>query len=147
MTSLTLVRQIVARPSIVFDALASPEGIRHWWGPEEAPVLIAESDPRVGGHFRVRFRLLDGSEHECSGEFLEVRKPERLVMTWRWLGGVADPGESRVEINLRPIPQGTELVFTHSQLANEETRASHEWGWSGALGKLMRYFQEMPKEI
>lgn len=141
MTSLTLVRQIVARPSIVFDALASPEGIRHWWGPDGGPVLIAESDLRVGGHFRVRFRLLDGSEHECGGQFLEVRKPERLVMSWRWLEGGDDPGESRVEINLRPIPKGTELVFTHSLLGSEAARVSHEWGWSGALEKLMSHFQ------
>ena len=55
MTSLTLVRRIAARPSIVFDALTTPEGIAGWWGPDGGPVLVAESDPRVGGRFRVRF--------------------------------------------------------------------------------------------
>jgi uncharacterized protein YndB with AHSA1/START domain len=30
MTSLTLVRRIGARPSIVFDALTTPEGIARW---------------------------------------------------------------------------------------------------------------------
>jgi uncharacterized protein YndB with AHSA1/START domain len=140
-TSLTLVRRIAARPSIVFEALTTPEGISCWWGPDEGPVLIAETDVRVGGRFRVRFRLLDGSEHESSGEYLEVRRPERLVMTWNWLGGQEDPGESRVEFDLRPIPEGTELTFTHLQLATEETRASHEQGWSGALDKLTRHFQ------
>ena len=34
MTSLTLVRRIKARPEIVFDALATPDGIAHWWGPD-----------------------------------------------------------------------------------------------------------------
>ena len=67
MTSLTLVRRLNARPSIVFDALITPEGISRWWGPDDGPVLVAETDPRVGGRFRVRFRMLDGSEHECSG--------------------------------------------------------------------------------
>jgi uncharacterized protein YndB with AHSA1/START domain len=141
MTSLTLVRLIAARPSIVFDALTTPEGIACWWGPDAGPVLIAETDVRVGGHFRVRFRKLDGLEHESSGHYLEVRKPERLVMTWRWLGGQEDPGESRVEIDLRPIPEGTELTFTHSALANEDARRSHEEGWVGALSKLVRHFQ------
>jgi uncharacterized protein YndB with AHSA1/START domain len=46
-------------------------------------VLVAETDPQVGG----RFRMLDGSEHESSGEYLEVVKPERLSMSWRWTGG------------------------------------------------------------
>jgi uncharacterized protein YndB with AHSA1/START domain len=140
-TSLTIVRKIAARPSIVFDALTTPEGIVRWWGPDDGPVLIAESDVRVGGRFRVRFRKLDGFEHESSGQYLEVRKPERLVMSWRWLGGEEDPAESRVEISLRPIPEGTEVTLTHSALSSEEARLSHQDGWSGALDKLVLNFQ------
>jgi uncharacterized protein YndB with AHSA1/START domain len=143
MTRLTLVRRIGARPSIVFAALTTSEGIAHWWGPDAGPVLIAETDVRVGGRFRVRFRMLDGSEHESSGEYLEVRSPERLVMSWRWLCGEEDPNESRVELDLRPIAGGTELTLTHSALFSEETRRSHEEGWSGALDKLVQHFQAM----
>jgi uncharacterized protein YndB with AHSA1/START domain len=136
MTSLTLVRRIKARPSIVFDAVTTAEGIAQWWGPDAGPVLIAETDARKGGRYRVRFRKLDGTEHESSGEFLEVVPPERVVMSWRWEGGQEDPNESRVEILLRPIPEGTELTFTHSLLRDEESRRSHEGGWTGALDKL-----------
>jgi uncharacterized protein YndB with AHSA1/START domain len=136
MTSLTLVRRIKARPSIVFDAVTTPEGIAQWWGPDAGPVLIAEADPRKGGCYRVRFRKLDGTEHESSGEFLELLRPERVVMSWRWKGGQEDPNESRVEIVLRAIPEGTEITFTHSLLSGEDTRRSHEEGWSGALDKL-----------
>lgn len=140
MTSLTLVRQIKARPSIVFDALTTPEGIAVWWGPDDGPVLLAETNPRVGGRFRVRFRMLDGSEHESSGEYLEVLRPERLRMTWRWEGGVEDPEESLVEIKLRAVAEGTELTFTHSRLHDEESARGHERGWTGALDKLERHF-------
>ncbi|HEX3535616.1 MAG TPA: SRPBCC domain-containing protein [Stellaceae bacterium] len=140
MTSLTLVRRIKARPSIVFDALTSPEGIACWWGPDEGPVLVAETDPRVGGHFRVRFRMVDGSEHESTGEYLAVVKPERLSMSWRWTGGVEDPGASLVEIRLRPVSEGTELTLTHARLHDEETCRSHKDGWTGALDKLERHF-------
>jgi len=70
-------------------------------------VLIAETEVRVGGRFRVRFRKLDNSEHESSGEYLEVVRPQRLAMSWRWLGR-EDPGESRVEFDLRPIAEGTD---------------------------------------
>ena len=90
MTSLTLVRRIGARPSVVFDALTAPEAIREWWGPDAGPVLIAETDPRVGGRFRVRFRMLDGSEHESSGEYLEVdpaaTPDDELALADRWWG-------------------------------------------------------------
>jgi uncharacterized protein YndB with AHSA1/START domain len=136
MTSLTLVRRVKARQSIVFDAMTTAEGIAQWQSPDAGPVLIAESDPRKGGRFRVRFRSLDGTEHESSGEYLEVVRPERVVMSWRWKGGIEDPNESRVEIMLRAIPEGTEITFTHSLLHDEETRRTHEEGWTGALAKL-----------
>jgi uncharacterized protein YndB with AHSA1/START domain len=140
MTSLTLVRRIKARPEIVFDAITTSEGIAQWWGPDAGPVLVAEADVRVGGRYLVRFRMLDGTEHESRGEYLEVVRPERVVMSWRWTGGMEDPGVSRVEMTLRPIPEGTELTFTHSQLKDEETRRSHEEGWTGSLRKLEANF-------
>ncbi|WP_158923769.1 SRPBCC domain-containing protein [Acidisphaera sp. S103] len=143
MTTLTLVRRIAARPLIVFDALTTPDGIAWWWGPDDGPVLLAETDIRVGGRFRVRFRMLDGSEHESRGQYLEVDKPNRLVMSWRWHRG-GEPEEtgeeSRLEIDLRPITTGTELTFTHARLQTEVSRHSHEQGWNGALDKLVRHF-------
>jgi uncharacterized protein YndB with AHSA1/START domain len=139
-TSLTLVRRIKARPSIVFDACTTPEGITQWWGPDAGPVLIAETDLRKGGLYRVRFRLLDGTEHECSGEYLDVVRPELVVMSWRWKGGEEDPNESRVEIALKAVPEGTEIRFTHSHLHDDETRRSHEAGWTGSLDKLEARF-------
>lgn len=140
MTSLTLVRRIKARPSVVFDALTRPEGIRQWWGPDAGPVLAAECDVRVGGRYRVRFRTLDGTEHESAGEYLEVDPPHRVAMTWRWTEGGGDGGESRIEASLRAIEGGTELTFTHSRLESEASAQGHERGWSGALDKLDALF-------
>lgn len=144
MTSLTLVRRIKARPSIVFEAMTTPEGITHWWGPDLEPVLVAESDPRPGGRFRVRFRTSDGLEHESHGAFLEVTPPSRVVMSWRWLGGAEDPGESRIEIVLKAVSDGTEVTFTHSRLHDEESSRSHLDGWTRAFAKLEAYLANSP---
>ena len=133
MTSLTLVRRIKARPSVLFDLLVTAEGIAQWWGPDAGPVLLSESDPRVGGRFRLRFRRLVGDEYETSGEFLEIVRPERVRMSWLWSG---DTEASEIAMVLRPIPEGTELTFTHSRLPDDETARSHEKGWSGSLDKL-----------
>jgi uncharacterized protein YndB with AHSA1/START domain len=142
MTSLTLVRRIRARPSIVFDALTTPDGIAQWWGPDAGPVLLAETDVRIGGRFRVRFRMLDGTEHESAGEYLEIVEPKRLVMSWQWTNG-GEPEEagemSRIEIDLKRIDTGTEITFTHARLRTEASRTSHERGWAGALDKLVRH--------
>jgi uncharacterized protein YndB with AHSA1/START domain len=143
MTSVTLVRRIRARPSIVFDALTTPDGIAQWWGPDAGPVLLAETDVRIGGRFRVRFRRLDGTEHESAGEYLEIVKSKRLVMSWQWTnGGVSEEaGEvSRIEIDLKRIDTGTEITFTHARLRTQASRASHEQGWAGALDKLVLHF-------
>ena len=147
MTSLTLVRRIRARPSIVFDALTTPDGIAQWWGPDAGPVLFAETDVRIGGRFRVRFRMLDGTEHESTGEYLEIVEPKRLVMSWQWTNG-GEPEEtgevSRIEIDLKRIDTGTEIIFTHARLRTQASRASHEQGWAGALDKLVRHFSTEP---
>jgi uncharacterized protein YndB with AHSA1/START domain len=143
MSSLTLVRRIRARPAIVFEALTMPEGIAQWWGPDSGPVLAAETDLRVGGRFRVRFRMLDGTEHESTGEYLEVIEPKRLVMSWQWIGGGESEEQgavSRIEIDLKRIDAGTEITFTHAQLRTEASRSSHERGWSGSLDKLERRY-------
>jgi uncharacterized protein YndB with AHSA1/START domain len=140
MSSLTLVRLIKARPQIVFDAVTTAEGIAHWWGPDAGPVLVSEADPRVGGRYRVRFlRLLDDTQYECSGEFLEIVRPERVLLSWHWKDGVPDPGESRVQFTLKSVTEGTELTLVHSQLRDEEGRLSHEGGWAGALDKLQAH--------
>ncbi|WP_156679958.1 SRPBCC family protein [Sphingomonas profundi] len=135
-TSLTIVRRMRASPDTVFAALIRPELIARWWGPDDGPVLLSEADARVGGAFRVRFRMLDDSEHESVGTYLEVAAPTRLAMTWRWIGR-PDP-ESLLEFDLRPIAGGTELTLTHSRLPDAGERDGHRLGWSGALDKLER---------
>jgi len=143
MTSVCLVRRIAARQAIVFEALITAEGIRSWWGPDDGPATSAEVDARVGGGFRVRFRTVDGLEHECAGEFLEIERPRRVVMSWRWTrnGQIEEHDrESRVEIRLRAIETGTELTLVHSLLSDENSARAHEGGWDGALQKLIRQF-------
>ena len=109
MTSMTIVRRIAARPAIVFEALSTEEGMTSWWGPADVPVLVAKADLHVGGRFQVRFRTADGLEHVCAGEFLEIVRPERIVMSWQWtVNGAPEEQESisRVELHLRAIDTG-----------------------------------------
>ena len=144
MRSLTLVRRIAARPSIVFEAMTTAEGVAAWFGPDDLPVVRAEMDARVGGAYRVHFRTLDGRDHEACGEFLEVAPPRRIVMSWSWaVGGELDEQGriSRIEIELAPIADGTELTFTHADLSSEASEKSHAQGWTGAFDKLVRHLE------
>jgi uncharacterized protein YndB with AHSA1/START domain len=151
MTEAVLVRRIAARPGIVFDALVTADGIASWWGPHDEPAISAKVDPRVNGNFEVRFRTFDGREHECTGQFLEIVKPTRVVLSWRWAHGgepdeVAADNVSKVEFRLRAIDTGTELTLIHSALRTELSAQSHEGGWGGALQKLLRKFPETSQQ-
>jgi len=150
MTSITLVRRIAARPSIVFEALTTADGVAAWWAPDDLPALVAEVDARVGGAFRIRFPSLDGDEHEALGEYLEVVPPRRLVMSWRWVhGGVAEEldGVSRIEFELRPIDIGVELTVTHTDLRNDASAIIHESGWADSLARLSRLLEGAAERI
>jgi len=144
MTRLTLVRVIPARPSIVFEAITTAEGVSEWWGPDDLPVVGAELDARVGGGYRVHFRTVDGREHEVRGEYLEVVPPRRIVMSWRWAFG-GEPDEagrtSQVEIDLAPVAGGTQLTLTHTELWSEVSANGHVQGWAGSLDNLIRYME------
>jgi len=141
MSAITLVRRIKARPSIVFDALTTDDGMAAWWGPDELPVIRAEIDATVGGAYRVRFRSRDGLEHEASGTILELVPQHRIVMTYQYThaGEPAEHGRtSRVEFELEAAAGGTVLTFTHTDLADEVSARSHTSGWTGAFDKLVR---------
>lgn len=149
-TSLTLVRRIAARPSIVFECLTTADGVAAWWGPDDLPVLLAEVDPRIGGVFRIRFRTLDGGEHEACGEFLELVPTQRIAMSWRWIFG-GEPEEfgrtSHIECDIRPIEGGSELTFTHENLRNAASVESHTMGWTGSMAKLVARLGEFASTL
>ena len=76
-------RTFAASADDVFDAWTSPEVMRRWFPPApdwEAPE--AEVDLRVGGRVRVVMRRPDGTEIGAGGEYTQIDRPHRLVMTW-----------------------------------------------------------------
>ena len=132
--SLKHVRRIRAAPERVFEAFIDPRELVHWWGPDEGPTLSAEADVRVGGHFRVVFRTMDGERHESLGEYLEIDAPRRLVMAFWW---VTTPHlRTRVTVSIDPIDDGARLTLLHEGFDDTGSRDSHEAGWAGALDKL-----------
>ena len=133
--SLTIVRRINAPPATVYAAITTPALMLQWWGPDAGPTIRAEADVRPGGRFSIAFRLLNGDEHNPTGVYREVVPDTKLVFTWEWPG--MPERESLVTFLLKPISGGTELTLIHEKLPDEETRASHESGWSGLLDKLI----------
>ncbi|MCJ8156480.1 SRPBCC domain-containing protein [Sphingomonas sp. LaA6.9] len=132
--SLTITRFMKAPPAKVFAAWTDPEKLLRWFGPDSSPVLSAETDPRPGGKYGIRFCTADGEEHFAHGEYVDVVENVQLVFTWKWI--TFPERESLVTVQLRPVDGGTELTLIHEKLFDEEVRDSHHQGWSGCLDKL-----------
>jgi uncharacterized protein YndB with AHSA1/START domain len=135
--SLTLKRRLNAPPVKVYGAWTDSTKISRWFGPENAEVLHAETDVRVGGRFRIVFRGPDGEEQDVGGVYREVLPNERLVFTWAWR--TTPERESLVTVALKPEGEGTLLTLMHEQFFDEAARDRHGHGWSGTLDKLENY--------
>ena len=81
LATVRITRHIDASPERVFDAWLEPEKIRLWMLPSSEAVIRAEVDARVGGAFSFVVRR-KGEEIDHRGEYLEMKRPLRLVFTW-----------------------------------------------------------------
>jgi uncharacterized protein YndB with AHSA1/START domain len=116
---------IEAPPEAVFEFLVDPEKLLRWMGEK------ADIDPRPGGRF-----WLDLGQGTAEGEYLEVVPPERVVLTWGWVGSdTVPPGSSTLRIELSPVDGGTELRLRHSGLPGDECD-KHLEGWLYFGGRL-----------
>jgi uncharacterized protein YndB with AHSA1/START domain len=137
--SLTLKRRLNALPAKVYGAWTDSARISHWFGPENAEILRAETDVRVGGRFRIVFRGPDGEEHDVGGVYREVVPNEKLVFTWAWR--TTPERESLVTVALTRDGDGTLLTLMHEQFFDEAARDRHVRGWNETLDKLESYLR------
>src|SRR3984893_6381836 len=136
--SLTLERLLTAAPAKVFSAWTDPKKIGRWFCPVACEPVLAETDARVGGRYRIVVRAQSGEEHDVSGTFREVVPNRRLVFTWAWR--TTPERESLVTVELKPDGDGTLLTLTHEQFFDEDARDRHQGGWNGAMDKMEKLF-------
>ena len=137
--SLTLKRRLNAAPAKVYAAWTDPAKIARWFGPSEvvAGSVRADIDARVGGRYRVSFKMQDGEHHEVAGVYREMVPNRKLTFSWAWHS--TPERESQVTISLKPDGDGTLLTLQHEQLFDQAARDGHESGWIGTLDKLQKY--------
>ena len=138
--ALTLKRRLNAPPAKIYRAWTDAAKISRWFGPEDAEILRAETDVRVGGRFRIVFRGPDGEEHDVGGVYREVVPNQKLVFTWAWRS--TPERESLVTVALKRDGDATLLTLLHEQFFDEAARDRHGRGWSATLDKLESYVRE-----
>jgi uncharacterized protein YndB with AHSA1/START domain len=142
--ALTVRREIAAPADVLFDAWLDAESLGTWLRPSGTKATRAETDPRVGGAFRIVMDL-DEASVEHAGTYREIDRPRRLVFTW------SSPGtqfrESVVTVTFESASDSSTLVEIHQVgLPNEEARTNHHAGWSDILLELDRNFDIKRKD-
>ena len=137
--ALVLRRTYKAPRERVFDAWVKPEIFRRWMGPSDVAVAEMSFDARVGGKYRIVMVAPDGERFVVFGTIREYRRPERLSYTWQWEDddGAPEGNETLLALDFHDRDGDTELVLTHENFANAESRDRHNEGWSNALEKLV----------
>jgi uncharacterized protein YndB with AHSA1/START domain len=130
---------IEASPDRVFEAWTEARHMMAWWGQEDQFRTIRfESDLRVGGTWRARFRDNSGNEFGAGGEYLRVEPPTFLSFTWKPEWNSEPP--TTIELEFREDKSGTLFKFRQhgftSDASLEENRAALE----STLGWLRCYF-------
>jgi uncharacterized protein YndB with AHSA1/START domain len=111
-TTAKVTRKFEAAPERVFDAWLNPALMTRWFftGPESDPIARhVENDPRVGGKWLVRDRR-EGVDYEADGEYVEIDRPHRLVLTFRMLQ--FSPLSDRIIVEIVPTEGGCQLTLT-----------------------------------
>lgn len=126
---------VAAPPAVVYDFLTQGELLSSWMG------ITAQLDPRPGGVFR--FEIAPGQF--CSGTYLEVDPPRRVVFTWGYESDAmpVGPGSTTVEVDIEAVGDGARVRLVHSGL-DDSMRAMHEEGWDNFLPRLAAVAEERP---
>jgi uncharacterized protein YndB with AHSA1/START domain len=135
-TTLIVRRTVNASRDRVFEAWLTPDILRKIMAPEGVTVGALSIDTRAGGALSVEMKTPNG-DMVVRGVYREIRKPERIVFTWKWdEDDVADEHESQVTLDFNERGAQTEVVLTHERLKSEESRDSHAGGWTDILDNL-----------
>lgn len=134
-TALRITRILDAPIERVFAAWTDPAQMTRWFFVQETWSAEVANDLRVGGAFSIKMHATEGAVFACSGVYLEIEPPQRLVFSWTSYA-VSD---TRVTIELRDTGSGTELTLIHEDLIDVDVRSSHAEGWGGCLVSLERY--------
>jgi uncharacterized protein YndB with AHSA1/START domain len=133
--SVTVRREIAAPAEELFDAWLDARSLGTWLRPGGIRETRAETDPRVGGAFRI-VMVADEAEVVHEGTYREIDRPRRLVFTWS--SPATQFRDSLVTVTFQPSSSSTVVDIQQIGLPDEEAQAGHHEGWTDALRQLSR---------
>jgi uncharacterized protein YndB with AHSA1/START domain len=143
---LVTTRAFDAPRDLLWEAWTSPEHLPRWLlGPEGWTMPVCESDLRVGGEWHFVWRNeADGSEMGMTGEYREIRPPERLVSTQSWGGDWPETVNTLVFTEEDDLTVMTQTILYPSQEARDAALATGmQQGMDAGFDRLDAYLKTL----
>jgi uncharacterized protein YndB with AHSA1/START domain len=139
----------------VFDAFINPETLKIWWWPKGLYSDYIEMDFREGGKFFINMKGISGKGGGMTGEFEEIVKNERIVISDQFADekdqpltakDVDMPGEWPEKVYTTYEFSSIDANKTHFKLSqqgvpNEAQRDCYQ-GWNESFDKLENYLSK-----
>lgn len=106
MTTFQTSREIAATPAAVFAAIAAPERLAKWWGPQGFSNSFEVCDFRPGGAWRFTMHGPDGTSYPNQSVFETIEDARKVVIQH------ACAPLFRLSIELLPSDTGTQVLWT-----------------------------------
>jgi uncharacterized protein YndB with AHSA1/START domain len=132
------IRLIRASRARIFETWTKSGLLKQWFGPSDHIYTIAESDPRVGGAYRIGVRLKDVPDAQvaiATGHFLQFIPT--LLLQFSWIPSWNPGEESLVTVSLEHVHGGTEVTLRHEHFP-PESFIGYNQSWDGSLTKLAK---------
>lgn len=141
MQELITMRMFDAPREVVFQAWTDPERLKRWWGPKGFTNPVCEVDARPGGAIRIDMRAPGGVVYPMTGTFVEIVKPERLVVISAALDTNGEPLFEVLNTVTFAAEGGKTKLTLHARVSRLRGEAAPylagmEEGWSMSLDRL-----------
>ena len=140
---LDISKVVMANINDVYDACTNLEKLKKWFCPEGMSIPEMSLDLNIGGRYKVTMQDKDGKNHTAKGEFKEIEKNKKLVMTWKWDGSEMGDEKTLLTIELELVSDNeTKIILTHEHFASKESSNEHKKGWMSVLNNLANYLEK-----
>jgi len=140
-------RSFDASDEKVFDAWLIPYLAGSWvFGPDAdaREIIQLQNEPRPGGNFLFVARQF-GKEQTITGEYAEIRRPEKLVCSWGVNGD--DPSLCRLSIEIYVEDSRTRMHLTQEMDAALSSKVDdYKAAWKTRLKALATLVEKPPQQ-
>jgi uncharacterized protein YndB with AHSA1/START domain len=142
-SAFTLERHFDAPPSLVFQAWATLEGKKKWFGGPEAQEQLREMDFRVGGKDALVGKFPSGVTHEFRSQYFDIKPDQRIIYVYEMFLDGVKISTSLATIDFELKGKGTRLIVTeqHAFVDGYEDKGGRERGTDALLDTLVASFQ------